>query len=331
MHVNVEESRRQSCYLTTVMKVYLGVTDNNWYSYLSQIGPEDINFWQPGGTANFKVLTPGAPFLFKLKAPFNKIGGVGFFSSQTFLPINMAWDVFGERNGCSSFEQFQQMILHYRADKANRNPTIGCIVLTNPVFFRQEDWIDVPDDWSKNIVQGKSYNTSQGAGAVLWQNIETLLHTYMSSNTQEGEKSQLLLEEAQSPQYGSSILKKVRLGQGAFRVLVTDAYARRCSITGEKTLPVLEAAHIKPYARSGPHFISNGLLLRSDLHKLFDSGYITITKGYKIEVSRRIREEFQNGREYYQYHGKDLLHLPTRVCDRPNEKYIDWHNGIFKG
>jgi putative restriction endonuclease len=141
----------------------------------------------------------------------------------------------------------------------------------------------------------------------------------------------LILEDTETPRYGNSILQKVRLGQGAFRVLVTDAYIRRCSITGEKTLPVLEAAHIKPYALSGPHFISNGLLLRSDMHKLFDTGYITITKDYRVEVSKRIKEEFENGKEYYQYHGSNLSYLPTRELDRPNELFIDWHNNNFKG
>lgn len=47
------------------------------------------------------------------------------------------------------------------------------------------------------------------------------------------------------------ILIRHRLGQGAFRVLVTDAYQRRCAISGEKTLPVLEAAHIRPYSQHG--------------------------------------------------------------------------------
>jgi putative restriction endonuclease len=313
------------------MKIYLGVTDNNWYMYLSQIQPEDINFWQPGGNSNFKVLQPGAPFLFKLKSPINKIGGVGFFSSQTFLPINIAWDVFGERNGCESFDRFKQMILQYRTDKDNLNPTIGCIVLTNPIFFKQEDWLEVPDDWSGSIVQGKSYDSTIGYGLELWLKIETLLNKYLPNSSYEGEKSQLILEDTETPRYGNSILQKVRLGQGAFRVLVTDAYIRRCSITGEKTLPVLEAAHIKPYALSGPHFISNGLLLRSDMHKLFDTGYITITKDYRVEVSKRIKEEFENGKEYYQYHGSNLSYLPTRELDRPNELFIDWHNNNFKG
>ena len=312
------------------MKIYLGVTDYNWYNYLSGIAPENVNFWQPGGKSNFNVLSPGAPFLFKLKSPFNSIGGVGFFSSQTKLPMNMAWEVFANQNGCGSYQQFQQMILQYRKDKESINPTIGCIILTNPVFFKKEDWIAVTADWSKSIVQGKSYDTNSDLGHSLWQKVESLLQKYLPQDSREGTKSQLMLEETEE-RYGTTVLSKVRLGQAAFRVLVTDKYNRRCSITGEKTLPVLEAAHIKPYAESGPHFISNGLLLRSDMHKLFDTGYITITKDYKVEVSKKIAEEFENGREYYQYHGKALYILPERERDRPDKLYIVWHNDKFKG
>lgn len=314
------------------MRFYLGVTDNKWYKYLSKISPEDINFWQPGGTVNFKILQPGAPFLFKLKSPLNAIGGIGFFSSHTFLPISIAWDTFRNRNGCNTYDEFRTMILNYRSDKNNHNPTIGCIVLTNPIFFDPKDWIETPSDWGKSIVQGKSYDTENTIGKYIWNKVEILLEKYLVLDSIDEGKSQLILEEPSSPLYGTSILTKVRLGQGAFRILVTDAYSRRCSITGEKTLPVLEAAHIKPYAESGPHFISNGLLLRSDMHKLFDGGYLTITNDLKIEISNRIKEEFQNGKEYYQYHGKDLLFLPNREIDKPNEKYIDWHNtNIYKG
>jgi putative restriction endonuclease len=314
------------------MKFYLGVTDNYWYKYLSQINPEDVNFWQPGGSVNFKVIPSGAPFLFKLKSPLNVIGVIGFFSSHTFLPMSIAWDAFKNRNGCDTFDEFSKMIINYRRDKFNINPTIGCIVLTNPLFFKREDWIQVPEDWGKSIVQGKSYDTVDEIGRKLWIKIELMINKYLVTRSIDEGKSQLILEEPSSPAYGKSILTKVRLGQGAFRILVTDAYTRRCSITGEKTLPVLEAAHIKPYSESGPHFISNAILLRSDMHKLFDCGYLTITKNHKIEVSSKIKEEFQNGKEYYQFHGKDLMFLPKRDMDKPSANYIDWHNSnIYRG
>jgi putative restriction endonuclease len=315
------------------LKFYIGVTDTEWFKYLSQINPEDVNFWQPGGKASFKVISSGAPFLFKLKSPLNAIGGVGFFSTHSILPISMVWEIFGNRNGAATSEEFYNNIVRLRhsGNLLSENPNIGCIVLTNPVFFKREDWIPTPSDWGQSIVQGKSYSTDDAIGNDVWKQVEIRLFKYGLNAQAEDTKSQLILEEPQA-QYGNSILTKVRLGQGAFRVMITDAYFRKCSITGERTLPVLEAAHIKPYAKSGPHFISNGILLRADVHKLFDNGYITVSPNLKIEVSKRIKEEYENGREYYQYHGKDLLYLPTRDNDKPNPQYIEWHNSnIFKG
>lgn len=307
------------------MKFYLGVTDNNWFKFLSNIDPEDVNFWQPGGSVNFKVLSPGAPFLFKLKTPLNAIGGLGFFSSHTFLPISIAWETFGRRNGCEKYDEFKRMILNYRADKTLINPTIGCIVLNNPVFFKREDWIETPEDWGGSIVQGKSYVTESAIGDSIWKKVEMLLPKYLKPIREDESQGDLMLKEPEA-MYGSAVLTKVRLGQGAFRVLVTDAYRRRCAISGEKTLPVLEAAHIKPYAELGPHFVSNGILLRSDMHKLYDSGYLTVTNELKVEVSNRIKSEFENGKEYYKYHGNDVMFLPEKILDRPGKKYLEWHN-----
>ncbi len=314
------------------MKFYIGTTDYNWFNYLSSIQPEDVNFWQPGGKTNFKILAPGAPFLFKLKKPYNTIAGLGFFSSHTFLPLSIAWETFQNRNGCESFEELRKMISAYRSEWWDINPTIGCIVLTNPVFFDRRDWLPAPENWAKSIVQGKSYSTNDNIGQHIWKKIEELLLKYLTKSPAEEEKTQLLIENNKQTAYKNLILTKVRLGQGAFRILVTDAYARRCSVSGEKTLPVLEAAHIKPYAKSGPQVTANGILLRSDIHKLFDLGYLTITKGYQIEISSRIKEEYQNGKEYYQFHGKKLLNIPSRNLDKPNSIYIDWHNtNVFKG
>ncbi|MBS1919773.1 MAG: HNH endonuclease [Bacteroidetes bacterium] len=313
------------------MTFYLGVTDNNWFTFLADQNREDVNFWQPGGNTNFKLLQPGAPFLFKLKSPINAIGGIGFFSSHTFLPISFAWEVFNNGNGCNSLQELKNIILPLRRDRSDTNPQIGCIVLTNPIFFKKEDWIPAPYDWSKSIVQGKSYSTDTTIGNELWTKIERLLQKYLYQNEDEV-KSQLLLEDTESPMYGKLVLNKVRLGQSAFRILVTDAYNRKCSISGEKTLPVLEAAHIKPYAESGSHIISNALLLRSDLHKLFDTGYLTITSDLKVEISKRIKEEFENGREYYKFHGSNLFNLPNRIQDKPGITFIKWHNeNIYKG
>ncbi len=311
------------------MKFYLGVTDNKWYRFLREKGPEEVNFWQPGEQSVFKVLQPGDIFLFKLKSPLNAIGGLGFFSHHTRLPLKMAWEVFGEQNGCEYEDDFRRMILDYRQDKYNYNPSIGCVVLTNPLFFNDDDFIPVPENWSKSIVQGKGYTTGEPNADFLWMHIQERLQKYLQPKA-DNKATQLEVENNSVDPAYRQVLTNVRLGQNSFRLKLTDAYSRKCSITGEKTLPVLEAAHIKPYAKSGPHLLSNGLILRADLHKLFDNGYITITSDYKIEVSNRIKEEFQNGKEYYQFHGKQLINLPLDIKNRPDAKYIEWHNNTFK-
>ena len=79
-----------------------------------------------------------------------------------------------------------------------------------------------------------------------------------------------------------------------------------CAVTPEPRLPALEAAHIRPFAEGGEHEASNGVLLGRDLHSLFDAGYVTITPKLNFEVSRRIKEEFENGRQYYELHGRTI-------------------------
>ena len=116
-----------------------------------------------------------------------------------------------------------------------------------------------------------------------------------------------------------------RLGQGSFRIGVLDVYGRACAVTHEHSLPALEAAHIKPFAEGGDHRIVNGLVLRSDIHKLFDSGYVTVAPDYHFEVSKRLRDDFENGRSYYPLNGREI-HLPTRFTERPDPDLLDWHN-----
>jgi putative restriction endonuclease len=109
-------------------------------------------------------------------------------------------------------------------------------------------------------------------------------------------------------------------------VLVTDAYRRHCAITGEKTLPVLEAAHIRPVAAGGEHRVDNGLLLRSDIHTLFDRGYVTVTPDYRFRVSPRLRADWSNGRVYYALDGADISRsLPGEAERRPARPALEWH------
>jgi putative restriction endonuclease len=123
------------------------------------------------------------------------------------------------------------------------------------------------------------------------------------------------------------VLIRPRLGQGAFRILVTDSYRRRCAVTGERTLPALDAAHIRPFADGGAHEAPNGVLLRRDIHSLFDAGYVTITPALRFEVSGRIREEYENGRDYYGLHGK-IVAPPDDPRRHPSPAALAWRNEV---
>jgi len=298
------------------MKLYVGITDRDWFQFLRTRSAAEMNFSHPRGITAFNVIGPGELFLFKLKYPENKIVGGAYLVRHTILPLNLAWEVFGESNGCVSFEVFGRKIASLRGD-GEKNPKIGCTVLTDPFYLSDAESWSPPSDMAKNIMTGKSYDVAQGEGARLFERAKRAM--YLKHGLDEG-----VLRET-SPRYGEEQIIKPRLGQGGFRVEVLEGYERRCSVTGEKTLPVLEAAHIQPYSEMGPHDLSNGLLLRSDWHTLFDSGYITVTNDLKIEVSRRIKEEFSNCRGKHSNPGRSLKVLPKEFSQRPAKEFLEWH------
>jgi len=303
------------------MQAYVGVTDRNWFDLLRSL-PQltEVNFWQPSGNRQFKALNPGELFLFKLHSPNDYIVGGGLYAHSSLLPISLAWESFEVSNGARNLSEMRTRVAKYRPqDKYHTaDYTIGCILLEQPFFLPEKAWIPIPSDWKTNIVQGRRYDLSIEPGLSIWRQLH-LATSYISAVREE------------TARYGQPILTLPRLGQGSFRILVTDVYERRCAVTNERTLPALDAAHIKPYSESGQHVVSNGILMRRDLHALFDKGYVTITPSMKVEVSRRIKEEFENGRDYYRLQGS-TIRIPTNPINRPSLDYLEWHNSnIYLG
>lgn len=319
------------------MKLYAGVTDHDWFDYLSALPDiDEVNFWQPSPHAEFRALSKGDIFLFKLHRSLRTrnqdlIAGGGVFASFSTLPISLAWEAFDKRNGAATYADMRQRLIHYRRipDNPHEDFQVGCIILTQPFFFDESMWFTAPD-WSASIVRGKAkgYELEKEAGQYIWQNLQHAWERQRVFNLDE--EGQRIQEE--HARYGKEATIKPRLGQGAFRILVTDAYHRACAITEEHSLPALEAAHIKPFNESGPHAVNNGLLLRSDFHRLFDRGYITVTPEYRIEVSRRLKEEFENGKSYYPFRGNRISNLPKDPEDWPSKDLLTWHNErVYRG
>ena len=266
----------------------------------------------------FRAIQPGELLVFRLKSPRNKIGGFGVFSSHSLLPIQLAWDSFGRANGVSSFEALRRAIAEYRTGSAVGPMTnIGCTILVEPVFFPSDLWFDVPLSWSRSIQRGKVYSTDNGDGLKLWNQLHDAAQMCTTAVSSE-------MAEVQA-RYGAPTLITPRLGQGAFRVAVTEAYGRQCAVTDGKVLPALDAAHIKPFSEGGFHTNSNGILLRKDIHSVFDAGYATVDEDFRFLVSKKVKEVFNNGEEYLRLDGK-VLRRPARKSDWPNPDFLRWHN-----
>lgn len=300
------------------MRFFVGITDRDWFDFLSGLdGLDEVNFWQPSGQQQFRALQIGEPFLFKLHSPDDYIVGGGFFSYFTILPASIVWQAFGEKNGARTEEEMRARIARYRrapSPGAADDYQIGCILLESPFFFDRADWIPMPV-WKREIVRGRGYD-SDGDGKAIWHRVESLMRA-----SRQGAQP---IEEPQ-PRFGEPVTVFPRLGPGSFRFIVTDSYDRRCAFTNSPVLHVLEAAHIRPYSSGGTHVPSNGILLRQDLHTLFDRGYMTIAPSHRIEVSSRIREEFHNGKEYYKLHG-EIMRLPNNGDRKPSPDLLRWHN-----
>lgn len=295
------------------MRFWVGVTDGAWFDYLSRRQVDEVNFWQPNGAVSYAGLPAGAPFLFKLKRPSNHIAGGGYFVRSAAFPASLVWETFGDKNGASDLRSFVSAIRRLSRPNSESDPTVGCTVLTSPFFWPREQWIPDPVGWSSNIVRGRYYDTDTSDGISLWTQVRERLEQVVAVNEPQ-------------QRFGAPQVVSPRLGQGGFRVVVTEAYRRRCAITGESTLPVLDAAHILPFSEHGPHDVRNGLLLRTDFHKLFDHGLVTVTPEFRIEVSRRIRDEWFNGKAYYRLHGESLANLPENPDARPSPALLQWHN-----
>lgn len=299
-----------------MVRVFVGITHKPWFDYLSGLGPGEVNFWQPTGTGTFRALQPGDLFLFKLKAPWNAIAGGGVFAHASLAPLSLVWEAFGTDNGSATLDEMRRTIAALRRSgplDEREDPTVGCRILTQPFFWPRSQWIAPPSSYSPYTQVGRGYSTDEAEGLGLWRAVQERLEATPSPP-----------QPVTGERFGAPVAMRRRLGQGTFRMAVTDGYGRRCAVSGERTLPILDAAHIRSYAAGGEHEVSNGMLLRTDIHKLFDRGYVTITDNLRFAVSARLKADFDNGAHYYAMQGRELAR-PRKGFSAPAPEALRWH------
>jgi putative restriction endonuclease len=309
-----------------LVKAYVGVTDGEWYRFLAaRPQVDEVNFWRPSGGRGFRVLTVGEPFFFKSHYPHNRVVGGGFYSGFAHLPISEAWDLFGEANGVASLGRMRSLVAQYRKAPigSGEDPVIGCVFVRNTVFFPQDRSADPPPDFASNVVQGKGYDLALGG-------VDAYFGDLLMRLGVQGGVDLSRPWHRPGAVYGDPRLVPQRLGQQSFQAVVLGAYNGRCAITGGRIRPVLQAAHIRPLPSGGEHRLDNGLLLRSDVHTLYDRGYLGVDPKHRLLVSSRLREEFGNGEQFYSRAGEPIT-VPQRPLDRPNREFLEWHlDTVFK-
>lgn len=305
-------------------KAYVGVTDGDWVRHLAAAGADEVNFWRPGGDRAFRVLQVGEPFFFKLHAPDNRVVGGGIFSGFAALRVSEAWRIFGEANGAATFHEMRVRVARYRSEDLapGDDPLIGCVFIRDARFFAPGEFAERPPDFAGSIVQGKSYSLDVPAYADYFALLLTRLAGGLPRLDVTWTRDGAIL--------GDPRLTTPRLGQRSFQGVVLSAYQGRCAVTGDKIRPVLQAAHVRPVSQGGEHRLDNGILLRSDVHTLFDAGYLGVDTHHRLLVSPRLRDEFGNGEEFYT-RAREPIAVPARRVDRPNREFLDWHRDeVFK-
>ena len=209
---------------------WVAPTDFDWYSFLAgQDSFEEVNFWRPSAARQSKA-DLYSPFFFKLKAPHNAICGFGFFAGYSALPIWLAWEAFGTANGRqnraimnSRIEEIRRRIGYHGSGPSDQ---IGCILIVNPTFFSKHEWIPQPRDWPPANLIAMRYDLENGEGQRIWLAcLERAFHRNPA------------IVASDSRRFGTPSLIRPRLGQGTFRIYVTDAYARACAVTHEHSRP----------------------------------------------------------------------------------------------
>lgn len=135
-------------------------------------------------------------------------------------------------------------------------------------------------------------------------------------NTFDPENLEEIRHEDTLPKINPSAV--IRQGQGNFRNTLIQAYGSRCAISGSRALAVLEAAHIIPYRGIHTNDVTNGLLLRTDIRKLFDSKLLWVEEG-RIMVSPEL-----SATEYVKLSGRQLRQ-PLQIELQASREALDQH------
>jgi len=309
---------------------YIAHTHREWFDNLSRQAVrrgglarlDEVNFWSPGTTKPLGHVLPGEPIFFRLGAPLRRIAGYGFFADHLDnVTVQLAWDLFGRKNGASTPTEFWRIL--GRTSPASRLRPIGCTILREVVFWPDDRWLPWgPERGYANTGVQRGRFESDPANVALLMGLLSRDGTRAPDDL--GEDFRLVQSDDRRVATAEAVARE---GQGTFRARLLKAYGGQCAVTREHTEPVLAAAHIQPYLGPASNHIKNGLILTQEFHTLFDRGLVCVepTRGdYRLRVSDLLYERWNNGHRYRRHDGR-ILHVPERPAMRPSGEALEWH------
>lgn len=306
-------------------RVYLVGVTYPWYQAIKAhyivSGSRSVNCWTSlAESSNFKgpVPDPGSLVLFIVKRNGQEfICGGGFFCVSRTLEPSKAWDLFGVNNGADSYQDFLFQLKEggwNDGEKMISNELNGCFALSRHEAYPIPKQLDVNVETGSTICY--SLDSPQGRFLALVAMHRRSPHLRPGTFNNEWPGIYLMAAEKHASDY--SIV---------FFTRMLRAYDFRCAITGDRTQPLLDVAHIRTFYDERFTRPGNGIVMRTDIHRLFSQGYITCEYSSDNEVIVIVSKDLvvQGGREYMKYDGVKLL-MPDDKAMWPNRDYLVWHH-----
>lgn len=275
----------------------IALTDVSWFKFLREKDFKLINFWTPTGWEPKKI-NPGDMFYLFLKSPYRKVGGYARYVYSFQLTVRDTWNKFGQANGAPNINMMLEQLSAIRGTRIDENTIIGCIMLQDPVFLPDNEFFDSMEIGVEIKQAMQKFKYIKGAEIIRQEYTIDKIDDY-------------ILNEEATVEYTLSAHKR-RIGQSTFREKLLELY-RKCAVTREDYPLVLEAAHIDPYIGESSNYPQNGLILRSDVHKLFDANLLAIDTNYHVKLSNILA-----GTSYERFENEPIV-LPENKNFYPSE------------
>jgi len=289
----------------------LGSTSPEWLDFHQQYNLQIANFWQPT-PRNPRNIRFGDRWYF-CRRNAGQIDGYGTFIAWRSMRIIDAWNMYAQGNGVENLANFIDAVNQASANNDHTEESIiGCIELQDLAYFQDPV-----------IIQHANIRPLNSSFRYI---LETdPIEDFFIAENRDWEAPDIPFNPCDLNEARPFEMRNIRIrrNQANFRNALLAVYGANCAISGPQPKEVLDAAHIQPYVNASSNHRENGLLLRADLHRLFDRGVMTIDE----ELIVRFCDAFiDQNCSYKPFNGNRLVFSDDDdIATRPSQAALEYH------